>query len=72
MSLPFLLTKQKNSKRIIEYASCVIIELSERVDSAPTHNTLSVEQLLANKRIAVLKHTPYSPNLTPCDFFLFP
>jgi hypothetical protein len=22
--------------------------------------------------MAVIPHTPYSPDLTPCDFFLFP
>ena len=27
---------------------------------------------LAKHRITVLEHPPYSPDLTPCDFFLFP
>jgi len=38
----------------------------------PAHSTLSVKQFLANKNITVLKHPPYSPDLTPCDFYLFP
>jgi len=41
-------------------------------DNAPDHNALSVKQLLANKNITVLEHPPYSPDLAPCYFFLFP
>jgi transposase len=41
-------------------------------DNAPAHNAFSVKQFLANKSITVLKHPPYSPDLAPCDFFLFP
>jgi hypothetical protein len=31
-----------------------------------------VKQFLANKNITVLEHKPNSPNLAPCDFYLFP
>ena len=41
-------------------------------DNAPAHNALSVKQFLANKNIPVLEHQPYSPELAPCDFCLFP
>jgi len=41
-------------------------------DNAPAHNALSVKQFLANKNITVLEHPPYSPDLAPCDFCLFP
>ena len=41
-------------------------------DNAPAHNALSVKQFLANKNITVLEHPPYSPDLAPCDFYLFP
>lgn len=41
-------------------------------DNAPAHNALSVKQFLADKRIPVLDHPPYSPDLAPCDFYLFP
>ena len=40
-------------------------------DSAPTHRALSVQHFLA-KNMTVIPHPPYSPDLTPCDFFLFP
>jgi superfamily II DNA/RNA helicase len=31
-----------------------------------------VQQFLAAKNMAVVPHPPYSPDLAPCDFFLFP
>jgi len=41
-------------------------------DNAPAHNAMSVKQFLANKNITVLEHPPYSPDLAPCNFCLFP
>ena len=41
-------------------------------DNAPAHTALSVKQFLVSKEITALHHPPYSPDLTPCDFFLFP
>jgi transposase len=32
----------------------------------------SVREFLASKQITVLEHPPYSPDLAPNDFFLFP
>jgi len=29
-------------------------------------------QFLSNKNIMVCPHPPYSPDLAPCDFWLFP
>jgi histone-lysine N-methyltransferase SETMAR len=31
-----------------------------------------VREFLASKQITVLEHPPYSPDLAPSDFFLFP
>jgi hypothetical protein len=31
-----------------------------------------VQQFLAAKKMAVFPHPPYSSDLAPCDFFLFP
>ena len=39
-------------------------------DNAPAHMALSVQQFLA-KNMTVIPHPPYSPDLAPCDFFLF-
>jgi len=41
-------------------------------DSAPAHMALSVQEFLAKKNMTVISQPPYSPDLAPCDFFLFP
>ena len=41
-------------------------------DNAPAHTVLSIREFLAKKNIPVLPHPPYSPDLAPCDFYLFP
>jgi hypothetical protein len=33
---------------------------------------LSVREFLAKRSIPIVPHPPYSPDLAPCDFFLFP
>ena len=40
--------------------------------SPPAHSALSVKRLLAKYSIPMLDHPPYSPDLAPCDFYLFP
>jgi len=40
-------------------------------DNAPAHISLVVQQFLTSKNITVIP-PPYLPDLTPCDFFLFP
>ena len=39
--------------------------------NAPCHTALSVWQYLASKGIAVLQQPPYSPDMSPFDFFCF-
>lgn len=41
-------------------------------DNAPAHTALVVKTFLAKHGIPVLDHPPYSPDLAPCDFFMFP
>ena len=41
-------------------------------DKAPCHTAISVIEFLAKKGIPVVPQPPYSPDLSPCDFFLFP
>jgi histone-lysine N-methyltransferase SETMAR len=41
-------------------------------DNAPAHIALSIQEFLVKKKIPVVPHPPYSPDLAPCDFFLFP
>jgi len=40
-------------------------------DNAPSHNATIVKQFLAQRKMTVLDHPPYSPDLTPADYFLF-
>jgi len=40
--------------------------------NVPCHTSLLVRQFLSNKNITVCFHPPYSTDLAPCDFWLFP
>jgi histone-lysine N-methyltransferase SETMAR len=40
-------------------------------DNAPCHAAPSVREFLAKYSIPVVPHPPYSPDLAPCDFFIF-
>ena len=41
-------------------------------DNAPAHSYLNVSQFLAKNNMTLIANPPYSPDLAPCDFFLFP
>ena len=41
-------------------------------DDAPAHSVIRVRQFLPQKMIAVFNHPPYSRDMAPADFFLFP
>ncbi|GFS74504.1 putative transposase [Trichonephila clavipes] len=41
-------------------------------DNALCHTAISVNRFLASENIPVAPQPPYSPGLSPCDFFLFP
>ena len=41
-------------------------------DNASSHKREVVKSFLASEKVKVLNHPPYSPDLSPCDFFLFP
>ena len=40
-------------------------------DNAPAHTSTIVTAFLKKEKVTVLPHPPYSPDLAPCDFFLF-
>jgi len=42
------------------------------LDNAPAHTAISVRQFCAKNGMTVLPHPPYSPDVAPSDFFLFP
>jgi hypothetical protein len=41
-------------------------------DNAPALTSLLVRQFLTSTKMTVISHPPYSPDLAPWDFFLFP
>ena len=41
-------------------------------DNASCHKCEVVKSFLDSEKVNVLNHSPYSPDLSPCDFFLFP
>ena len=41
-------------------------------DNAPAHTSAIVTAKLVELGYELLPHSPYSPDLAPCDFFLFP
>ena len=41
-------------------------------DNASSHKCEVVKSFWASKKVKFLNHPPYSPDLSPCDFFLFP
>jgi len=41
-------------------------------DNAPDHKAAIVCQFLNQKNVTTLYHPPYSPDLSPPDYFLFP
>jgi histone-lysine N-methyltransferase SETMAR len=41
-------------------------------DKAPTHTSLKTTEFVTNNNMVIVPHPPYSPDLTPCDFVLFP
>ena len=41
-------------------------------DNAPAQASLLIRSYLAKHQTSVVPHPPYSPDLVPADFFLFP
>jgi hypothetical protein len=39
--------------------------------NSPSHNVTIVKQFLAQRKVPVLDHPHYSPDLAPADYFLF-
>ena len=40
-------------------------------DNAPSHRSTLVTDFFTRNRISPIKHSPYSPDMAPCDFYLF-
>ena len=42
------------------------------LDNTPVHNSILITDYLNKIGIKTVSHPPYSPDLSPCDFYLFP
>ena len=59
-------------KRVIRVRPEIADKWMLHHDNAPCHTAISIREFLNSKRITVVPQPPYSPDLSPCDFFLFP
>jgi histone-lysine N-methyltransferase SETMAR len=41
-------------------------------DKVPVHTAVMVKDLMAARQFKMIEHPPYSPDLAPANFFLFP
>ncbi len=41
-------------------------------NNAPSHQADSMQKLLEKNNMLLMPHHPYSPDLAPCDFLIFP
>jgi transposase len=41
-------------------------------DNAPAHMSLLIHEFLSKHKMTLISQPPYSPQLAPADFFLFP
>jgi histone-lysine N-methyltransferase SETMAR len=41
-------------------------------DNVPAHSSLKSTEFETNNNMVIAPHPPYSPDLVPCDFALFP
>ena len=50
------------------------IDISKMIlhqDNARIHNCAITKKFLEKKKIKILRHPPYSPDLSPCDYYMF-
>jgi hypothetical protein len=57
----------------MSFGTCQVIQMVFRyLASAPRHVALSAREFLAKHSIPMVPHWPYSPDVAPCNIFLFP
>jgi len=65
-------------RRLVENVRCKWPEISKNGDwllhhdNAPAHTSLFVREFLINNNMTTVPHPAYSPDLVPCDFYMFP
>ena len=58
-------------KSVITENSIVIVREFIKNDNAPSHRSTLVTDFLTRNRILTINHSRYSPDMAPCDFYLF-
>ena len=60
--------------KLVDFYQTVTVVRSIKLlhDNAPAHKSATVQEYLKESGLDVLDHPPYSPDLSPCDFWLFP
>ncbi|PNF31047.1 hypothetical protein B7P43_G17721 [Cryptotermes secundus] len=64
--------KEDRRRTIEEIVELSGVDWFSHDDNVPAHTALSVRQFLTKNGMTPVPHPPYSPDLAPCDFFLFP
>ena len=59
-------------KRVVRARPSIADNWMLHHDNAPCNTAISVIEFLAKKGIPAVPQPPYSPDLSPCDLFLFP
>jgi len=59
-------------KRVVRVRPIIADNWMLHHDNTPCHMAINVIELLAKKGIPIVPQPPYSPDLSPCDFVLFP
>ena len=65
-----------NAKRLRKRVQRVQTDIADnwvlQHDNVPAQTELAIREFLAKKNIPVLPRPPYSPDLAPCDLYVFP
>lgn len=59
-------------KRVVRTRKEIAATWQLHHDNAPCHTALRVQEFLAKHSLVTLPQPPYSPDMAPADFFLFP
>jgi hypothetical protein len=66
---------RKKVRKIVK-KNLEMIKISAKIilhhDNAPAHYALKVREFLTKNSITKMNHPPYSPDLAPANFWLFP
>jgi len=62
---------ERLSKRVARVKPGIAHTWMLQHDNAPCHTAVSINEFLAEKSIPVAPQSPYSPDLSSCDFILF-